>query len=296
MGIGIDAVRIACDLHMRGVWSGYSSVLDMGAQELHVTPGALAACLRDAGIADLEPLPAQVPAESPERLWRPLGFTNCDQLDQLPGTDLRQDLNYPLTEGGMRYDLVTDFGNNEHVFNVGEAYRTMHRLTTPGGCLWIQQAWIGGNGLYAFTPDFFEAIAAANRYTFIASFLIVNNAHVSCVLPYDLDTLSLLARDGTEGVHHSHVLRRTSEADFTWPGEGSYNSGGFPYRICWISPPVPAGRMTLPLTSGDFADSVALLTIGAILRQVRIGLAEVMGRILNPAWWRRERPLARRRA
>ena len=41
------------------------------------------------------------------------------------------DLNYPVNEqlNLNQYDLVTDFGNNEHPFNVAESYRSMHSLT-----------------------------------------------------------------------------------------------------------------------------------------------------------------------
>ena len=42
-----------------------------------------------------------------------------------------------------KFDLVTDFGNNEHVFNVGQAYKNMYQLCKKkwlyvdiSGCLW----------------------------------------------------------------------------------------------------------------------------------------------------------------
>ena len=38
------------------------------------------------------------------------------------------------------------FGNNEHVFNVGEAYKTMFKLTKKNGLIWIRQSVYNGNG------------------------------------------------------------------------------------------------------------------------------------------------------
>jgi len=300
VGVGLAGVQVACDLHSRGVWQSCTSVLDMGDQELHLPYDTVAACLRDIGVEPKDEGIDRAAGSLPTALlWRSLGFTTCRRSDLRGGPDvLTVDLNEPLsphTPLWQASDLVTDFGNNEHAFNVGEAYRTMHRLTRPGGYLWIVQAWIGGNGLYAFTPDFYEALAAANRYAFITSHLILDGPEGSHVLPYDLGILSRLRRDGSEGVHHCHVLQRTSEADFTWPGEGTYSSGGFPYRIVRVSPPVPSGRMTLPITSGDFTSSVGLLTIGGLVNQITVAFREIARRLLSPGWWRAQRPLRRRR-
>jgi hypothetical protein len=44
------------------------------------------------------------------------------------------DLNTPLSDESFlgRYDMVADHCSNSHVFNVGEGYRTIHRLCKPG--------------------------------------------------------------------------------------------------------------------------------------------------------------------
>ena len=34
-----------------------------------------------------------------------------------------------------KYDLVTDFGNNEHAFNIAEAYKTTHKLCKKDGLI-----------------------------------------------------------------------------------------------------------------------------------------------------------------
>ena len=55
------------------------------------------------------------------------------------------DLNLPFTDSSLcgHFDLVSDHGANEHVFNIAEAYRTTHRLCKPGGIIVIIQALYG---------------------------------------------------------------------------------------------------------------------------------------------------------
>ena len=44
---------------------------------------------------------------------------------------IKHDLNHSFTDEQYlnKFDLVTDFGSCEHVFNIAEAYKTMHKLT-----------------------------------------------------------------------------------------------------------------------------------------------------------------------
>ena len=45
-----------------------------------------------------------------------------------------------------KFDIVTDQGSCEHVFDIAECYRTMHNLAKPGGYIIIAQATWKGNG------------------------------------------------------------------------------------------------------------------------------------------------------
>ena len=89
------------------------------------------------------PARPRVPSSS---LWKTLGIKITDRVDiasieRIDSIDqksvIQLDLNYQLEDKNMwnKYDLVTDFGNNEHPFNIMEAYRTMHRLTNLNGYL-----------------------------------------------------------------------------------------------------------------------------------------------------------------
>ena len=66
-----------------------------------------------------------------------------------------------------KYDLVTDFGNNEHPFNFIEAFITMHKLCKEKGYLMISQNIFKGNGFVNFDISFFENFAAVNNYSIL---------------------------------------------------------------------------------------------------------------------------------
>ena len=99
-----------------------------------------------------------------------------DSINSDDGNVYEVDLNNSLNNKSLRnkYDLVTDFGNNEHVFNVAEAFKTTHELCKENGLIWIMQNLFGGNGLYNFDLSYFELIAAANEYQIEDSFMIIN--------------------------------------------------------------------------------------------------------------------------
>ena len=84
------------------------------------------------------------PRLSSSFLWKILGFQKCDRLDLIKIERIENDpvdnfykidLNYPLENQAKieQYDLVTDFGNNEHPFNVIESYKSMHKLCKKNG-------------------------------------------------------------------------------------------------------------------------------------------------------------------
>src|SRR5262245_22979076 len=58
----------------------------------------------------------------------------CGSYESVDGNGrgtLTADLNEPLAL--HPFDLVTDFGTGEHIFDQAQVWRTMHALTKPGG-------------------------------------------------------------------------------------------------------------------------------------------------------------------
>jgi hypothetical protein len=216
-------------------------------------------------------------------LWQTLGAKTTKHLDLFPNDDgisldLNQELNLSMPYSSA-FDMVTDFGNNEHAFNVGEAYRTMHRLAKPGGLLWIEQNFSGyGNGLYSFQPEYFEALAIANSYSFVSTHLVAGDNGLVFSLPYDFRVLNCLK--GETPIGYSIVLRKTSNADFVWPGEDPYNrSGNFHFTSLYFGSRPPLERMTYQINDKDIAQMVTTMSLGALISTVRMSLFGIVKKL-----------------
>jgi hypothetical protein len=60
-------------------------------------------------------------------------------------------------------------GTAEHIFNVGQFFRTAHELTRPGGLMIHVMPFRGWleHGFYSFNSTFYWDLAAANGYTML---------------------------------------------------------------------------------------------------------------------------------
>lgn len=79
------------------------------------------------------------------------------------------DLNLPLKQITDRFDLVTDFGTGEHVFDQDQVWRTIHYLTRPGGYIAFDRPIAGypGHCYYLIQPALIHDLAAANLYEIV---------------------------------------------------------------------------------------------------------------------------------
>lgn len=86
------------------------------------------------------------------------------------GTDkaLKLDLNNPV-DLQRQFHLVMNLGTVEHVFNVAQAFKTIHDHTLPGGLMMHGLPFTGwlDHGFYNFKPTFYWDLAAANGYVML---------------------------------------------------------------------------------------------------------------------------------
>lgn len=94
-----------------------------------------------------------------------LGCGHYDCVDGNGRGTITHDLNkrFPVTR---QYDLVTDFGTGEHVFNQFEVWRTIHALTRTGGSIVFDRPSSGypGHCFYLIQKNLVTAVAHANDY------------------------------------------------------------------------------------------------------------------------------------
>ena len=97
--------------------------------------------------------------------YRELGCGRYDSIDGNGRGTITWDLNQKWV-GGKRYDLVTDFGTGEHIFNQANVWRTLHVLTKVGGYIVFDRPHAGypEHCYYNIHKCVLEDVAAANRY------------------------------------------------------------------------------------------------------------------------------------
>lgn len=98
--------------------------------------------------------------------YRTLGCRRYESIDGNGRGTLTFDLNSTWKGKVGEFDLVTDFGTGEHIFNQAQVWRTLHLLAKPTGYLVFDRPTVGypGHGFYLCDEGLFRDVAAANHY------------------------------------------------------------------------------------------------------------------------------------
>jgi hypothetical protein len=255
VGLGIASVQNILELHNLGYLKNSNSVIEIGSQELHLKKEDLKELFEYAGLkSDLIDEYPNInnwpfsPRTSSKHFYKTLGIKEYQSIDISGLLDaIPHDLNKPFEDRSKfnSFDIVTDYGSCEHVFNVAECYRAMHNLTKPGGYIIVAQQTFKGNSYFKFDESFFEGIAAANGYKIIFNsyvitpgdktksgslyqFHIPRNQKLLNVLDYSkLNTTERVTEIGIYG-----VLQKIKEDEFKMPYQNNlmkdvYNISGF---------------------------------------------------------------------
>ena len=214
MAIGCVHTEWMFRLAERGVFGGGASVLDLGPQDVQVDrPWMDAACESHLGSRP-EALDLLFEGDRARRngqaaFYRLFGagdYRSADLEDDR--ADYRLDLNDPPS-GLPRFDVVTDFGTAEHVFDIARVLRTVHELLNPGGyALHVVPVFAFPNhGFYTANPNLFVEFARANEYR-LTDFRYLDNLFVREQLqvkrpgqPFDFDSLPIRLDDMRDTQH-----------------------------------------------------------------------------------------------
>ena len=240
MGLSTSGIQHLVELHNLGYLKEAKSVLDIGATELHIKKKDLKELIQSTGknINLIDKFPnidnwPKAPRTSSKHLYEFLlntkEYSSLD-LNGLHGA-IKHDLNKPFVDKKLfnKYDLVTDFGCCEHVFNVSEAYTTLHNLTKNKGIIIIIQEVFGGNGYFTFDKSFLEGIAAANNYTVInGSYIIIlrektkDGSDLQYHIHLSKNLLNTIDLSKIKSIGISMIFQKTSDKEFLIPYQGSY--------------------------------------------------------------------------
>lgn len=117
-------------------------------------------------------------------------------VDQQGRDSIRDDLNLPLSHSEL-FDVVVNHGTAEHVFNIGQVFKTIHDSCDIDGWM-IHDAPLHGwidHGFYCLQPTLFYDLAIANCYE-VARVVMHESKSRQIVRINSRDHVSELYRDG----------------------------------------------------------------------------------------------------
>jgi hypothetical protein len=158
-----------------------------------------------------------------EVFLRPRSMTAIDFYGTGPA--LKLDLNDPI-DLQRQFDVVMNLGTLEHVFNVAQAFKTIHNHTLPGGFMIHGlpfSGWID-HGFYSYNPTFYWDLASANDYGVLAMLYAELNP-VKLVQLQTREQISEMAKSNQIAKNSLTyaVLRRPAEAHpFRVPIQGCH--------------------------------------------------------------------------
>ena len=183
MGIAPTVGYWMYDLYRREVFDGCTSVIEIGPSHFWWDGKGLQRFLkkyisdetkRKRFLGQLTMRKGRLEQDIALGFYELLGITDYEAIDfGDAGATLKHDLNFPL-ELKRQYDVVADFGTIEHIFNIGEAFRTVHNLVRSGGVMVHGLPTFGGyyHGFYNIHAWTFKSLAYANDYEMIDLFYV----------------------------------------------------------------------------------------------------------------------------
>ena len=151
---------------------------------------------------------------------------SMDAID-FDGTEkaMKLDLNLPI-DLKKQYDIVTNLGTAEHVFDIAQVFKTIHRHTKPGGLMLHGlplSGWVD-HGFYSLNPTFYWDIAAANQYVVVA---VVYADHKPLKLKQLITRESIvdMAKNGEiaqNSLIYTIFKKASDETEFVVPIQGYY--------------------------------------------------------------------------
>ena len=255
----IGMINIVLELFNNGKFKNINNVLDLGTKELRVSYDQLKFAFDQTKFkfdkkkfSKLKIFP-KGKRISTSIFWKELGIRNykCSDINNVK-SKYYIDLNYPLKNKKLlnSFDLVADFGNNEHVFNVGEAYKSMYNLCKKDGFIWIFQSVYNGNGFFNFDISFFEGYAAANNLSIVYScYLIHTSDYEQFVVPCNKELLNSFDLSKVKSINISYIFRKRTNNNFKYYYQYNYNNNHSQFKISFLKSEIPSEKIYIPTKS-----------------------------------------------
>ena len=209
MAIGYMHIEWLSSLALRSQIPAGAAVLDLGTQDIWAEREPLQrVAARHVGTADCKKTMAAIfdgkaPGPRSQRdFYSIFGAGSYRSLDLADArADFALDLNLPVPADTGTYDVVTNFGTTEHVFNISQTFANIHALLKVGGIQLHSLPAYGciDHGFYNIHPCVYLDMARANAYEIVDA-LYIDNINVRMTRPiqaepFDFGTLPIQYRD-----------------------------------------------------------------------------------------------------
>ncbi len=262
MGLSYIMIEWIEALHRQGCFDGKQSILELGPQDIvGVTPDdihrfAQSVTRREHARADIE---QRFFDNGQQRWWTAirdlyalLGLNDYHAADMDDErADFAIDLNQPVALG-RTFDVITDFGTIEHVFNIGAAVKFIHDHLAVGGIALHVLPTRGdyNHGFFNIHSTFYLDLCSANGYELV-DFKFLPGFSRQSLFRHKADPdgrptiLSLGALHGSDDYRERDfaraalaaapgdtvlndyifaALRKVRDADFVYPMQGIYSA------------------------------------------------------------------------
>jgi SAM-dependent methyltransferase len=219
MGINLEYITLLSELRKKGVLPTGTAVCEFGAQSISTDPVLAADHLRKCGIPH-----SLARIDSAAELYRVFGYDQYTCIDAAEGPGVKvSDLSKNLREfyGFVEsFDMVTNLGTLEHVFDIATAFRNAHDLSKVGGYMIhvLPSNCNINHGYYCVQPRMIENLCATNNYT-ICEFVFTVD-YTPILRKYELDTYK--AYDDRDLMFYA-VLRKEYEQPFKPPFDSVFS-------------------------------------------------------------------------
>ena len=127
-----------------------------------------------------------------------------------------------------KYDVVTNIGTSEHIFNQLAVFKTIHNSVTAGGLIIHQLPGQGyyDHGFYNYQPTFFFDLAQANNYLMIGFWMYDNNKKELISIHNRENYAKLFDRENHPTYYDNIVIYKSSgkkEEEFKLPTQYIYS-------------------------------------------------------------------------
>ncbi len=230
MGLTSGTVSLFTQLNAEGFFDDVGSVIEFGAQTTRCLYSAptmkkcLASFGRLEGLTDKEL--GRICKGHSRDFYEAIGmeYTSLDASGK--GDAIVFDLNFDTVPEEQRgkFDLLTNFGTSEHVFNQYNTFKAAHDFVRKGGAFMHFTPFLGyvDHGYYSLQPCFYNDLAAANGYEILGMWLNPDGRHDAYLIPWSRDILKHLSLQATHYSGLFVLMRQTRDEEFKVPLQGRY--------------------------------------------------------------------------